>query len=198
MGPFTQSVSGTATVEKEPFKLTSYSQKLRSGCSSYGHHANAYVGLGPLVTWNLAQKLCALVSFFFFHSLSELILSSTLPQAPSSLELRGPGRRDFIILPLSHCVRSDAIMINVNHAGFTACLFYGAVGSAELGPSRRAPAGSVRTWSGRGFGGCLASRLGCNVAPCLQPLRQRLCCQSRANIPPLPWRRTDEAASLDE
>lgn len=136
--------------------------------------------------------------FPLFYSLSELILSPTLPQAPSSLELRGPGRRDFIILPLSRCISSDGIMININHAGFTACLFYGAVGSAELGPSTRAPAGSVRTWTGRGFGGCLASRLGCNVATCLQPLWQRLCCQSRANIPPLPWKRTDEAASLDE
>lgn len=169
MGPFTQPVSGTATVEKEPLKLTSYSQKLRS-CSSYRHHANTYVAVGLLVTWSLAQKLCAPFSVFFFffpflNSLSELILSSTPPQAPSSLELRGPGRRDFIILPLSRCISSDAIMINVNHAGFTACLFYGAVGSAELGPSTRAPAGSVRTWTGRGFGGCLAPRLGCNVAP---------------------------------
>lgn len=44
-------------------------------------------------------------------------------------------------------------MINVNHAGFTVCLFYGAVGRVELGPSTRAPAGSVRRWSG-GFGCC--------------------------------------------
>lgn len=42
-------------------------------------------------------------------------------------------------------------MINVNHAGFTVCLFYGAVGRVELGPSTRAPAGSIRRWTG-GFG----------------------------------------------
>lgn len=155
--------------------------------------------------WSHGTLLRNSVLFFFlffflhwihFYSLSELILSSTLSQAPSSLELRGPGQCGFIILPLSRCVSSDAIMINVNRAGFTVCLFYGAVGSAELGPSTRAPAGSMRTWTGRGFGWCFASRLGCNVAPCLQTLWQRLCCQSRANIPPLPWKRTDEAASL--
>lgn len=28
---------------------------------------------------------------------------------------------------LSQCISSDVIMINVNHAGFTVCLFYGAV-----------------------------------------------------------------------
>lgn len=30
--------------------------------------------------------------------------------------------------------------MNVNRAGFTVCLFYGAVGRVELSPSTRAPA----------------------------------------------------------
>lgn len=42
------------------------------------------------------------------------------------------------------------IMINANHAGFTVCLFYGAVGRVELGPSTSAPAESMRRWIGRG------------------------------------------------
>lgn len=76
---------------------------------------------------------------------------------------------------LSRCVSSDVIMINVNHAGFTVCLFYGAVGRAGLGPSARAPAGSAKRWT-RGPGWCLPSYSACNTA-CVKT-EQRLCCHS--------------------
>lgn len=46
------------------------------------------------------------------------------------------------------------IVINANHAGFTVCLFYGAVGRVKLGPSMSAPAESTGRWTG-GFGRCL-------------------------------------------
>lgn len=44
-------------------------------------------------------------------------------------------------------ISSDVMVIHVNQAGFTVCLFYGAVGRTEHGPSMRAPAGS-RTQGG--------------------------------------------------
>lgn len=70
------------------------------------------------------------------------------------------------------------IMINVNHAGFTVCLFYGAVGRVELGPSTRAPAGSIRRWTG-GIWTMFALILGCNVGLSKDlAAEQRLCCQS--------------------
>lgn len=46
------------------------------------------------------------------------------------------------------------IVINANHAGFTVCLFYVAVGRVKLGPSMSTPAESTGRWTG-GFGPCL-------------------------------------------
>lgn len=60
----------------------------------------------------------------------------------------------FHCTALSQCISSDVIMINVNHAGFTVCLFYGAVGRARPGPiyesSRWQP---WRRWNRGGGGG---------------------------------------------
>lgn len=47
------------------------------------------------------------------------------------------------------------IVINANHAGFTVCLFYGAVGRVMLGPSMSAPAESTGRWRGGGGRGDL-------------------------------------------
>ena len=60
----------------------------------------------------------------------------------------------FHCTALSQCISSDVIMINVNHAGFTVCLFHGAVGRARPGPiyesSRWQP---WRRWNRGGGGG---------------------------------------------
>lgn len=101
-------------------------------------------------------------------------------------------------MALSHCISSDVILINVNHAGFTVCLFYGAVGRVELGPSTRSPAGSVGRWNGRGgggFGGCW---------PWCAPLRSmqlnRGCVVGLEQTQTLPayWKLVDEVVSFDK
>lgn len=99
------------------------------------------------------------------HSLSQHNSWSAPPQPSRSV--------CFHCTALSQCISSDVIMINVNHAGFTVCLFYSAVGRVRPGPiyenSRWQP---WRRWN---WGGDLDDvLLGCNVGLSHIP-EQRLC-----------------------
>lgn len=81
-------------------------------------------------------------------------------------------------MALSQCISSDVIMINVNHAGFTVCLFYGAVGRVELGPFYESSCWQHEEvdW---GIWTMFALILGCNVGLSEDlAAEQRLCCQS--------------------
>lgn len=110
-------------------------------------------------------------SLHFFHiwwiliRYRSIILGAPPPQPSRSV--------CFHCTALSQCISSDVIMINVNHAGFTVCLFYSAVGRVRPGPiyenSRWQP---WRRWN---WGGDLDDvLLGCNVGLSHIP-EQRLC-----------------------
>lgn len=154
------------------------------------------------IKWSLPCLICMLIFAFrvtplavrnsFTTLISQLITFYSLSQHSSwrfplsLLLLRKQASRSvwFHCIALSQCISSDVIMINVNHAGFTVCLFYGAFGSVELGPSTRAPACSGR-WTG-GFAWRFDLILGCVTLACLRTLaaEQWLRCQScvTANI----------------
>lgn len=67
----------------------------------------------------------------------EVCLSVSIP---SSLGDKRLGFVEFDCTALSPSVRSDVIMINANHAGFTVCLFYCTLGRAD---HLSTPAGSM-------------------------------------------------------
>lgn len=138
---------------------------------------------------NTRADLCILaraIRSLKYSYISLLIRFVIITEEPVKVPLSGPTpppECDFALWPSVTPLSSDVIVINVNHAGFTVCLFYGAVGRVELSPSKRAPAG--RQEADRGIWTMFALIL-CRHVGLSEDLaaEQRLCCQSwvTANI----------------
>lgn len=205
MGPFSQTVSGTATVEKSLLNKW-LSQKL--------HVFKALLTRDTGVTqiyWSLPcltpMMICAfrVTLFAVWNSFTSLLLNFTYNEflfvivttvLTRPLMCRQASQSVwFHCMALSQCISSDVIMINVNHAGFTVCLFYGAVGRVALGPSTRAPAGSVRRWTG-GFGWCLPWYSAVTLARMRTSKLNRGCVVSHEWLQTFPtfWKLTDFSA----